>query len=84
MSLDPLAQWAGPEGKSPFTLFAQWLMTKMRHRWQQFLRTWKTAGWGLLTDELRPLQYGYPQVLADCAEIDAKMMLKAISSYGHS
>ena len=59
------------------------------HRWLQFLQFWENAGWGcsdviLLTEELRPLQYGHPQPQAQTAKVGANQMLKCISSYGNS
>lgn len=65
------------------------LITIQHHRWLQFLQVWKSAGWGcsdviLLTEELRPLQYGYPQSQAQIAQVGANQMLKCISSYGNS
>ena len=59
------------------------------HRWMQFLQLWESAGWGccdvvLLTEELRPLQYGHPQILAQIARVDARTMLGCISRYGNS
>lgn len=59
------------------------------HRWMQFLQIWRSAGWGcsdvvLLTEELRPLQYSHPQILAQIARVDARMMLGCISRYGNS
>lgn len=59
------------------------------HRWLQFLQVWENAGWGcsdviLLTEELRPLQYGHPQPQAQTAKVGANQMLKCISSYGNS
>lgn len=65
------------------------LSTVQHHRWLQFLQVWKSAGWGcsdviLLTEELRPLQYGHPQPQAQTAKVGANQMLKCISSYGNS
>lgn len=65
------------------------LSTVQHHRWLQFLQVWKSVGWGcsnviLLTEELRPLQYGHPQPQAQIAKVGANQMLKCISSYGNS
>ncbi len=65
------------------------LSTVQNHRWLQFLQVWKSAGWGcsdviLLTEELRPLQYGHPPPQAQTAKVGATQMLKCISSYGNS
>lgn len=65
------------------------ILDKSQHRWMQFLQIWKSEGWGcsdvvLLTEELRRLQYGQPQILAQIARVDAKMMLGCISRYGNS
>ena len=38
----------------------------------------------LLTEELRPLQYGHPQPQAQTAKVGANQMLNCISSYGNS
>jgi len=65
------------------------LNKSQRPRWLQFLQVWKSAGWGcsdmvLLTEELRPLQYGHPQILKQIGEVDANEMLKCISIYSNS
>lgn len=65
------------------------LSTVQHHRWLQFLQVWKSAGWGcsdviLLTEELRPLQYGHPQPQAQTAKVGANQVLKCISNYGNS
>ena len=65
------------------------LSTVQHHRWLQFLQVWKSVGWGcsdviLLTEELRPLQYGHPQPEAQTANVGANQMLQCISSHGNS
>lgn len=65
------------------------LSTVQHHTCLQFLQVWKSAGWGcsdviLLTEELRPLQYGHLQPQAQTAKVGANQMLRCISSYGNN
>lgn len=55
-------------------------------RWMQFLHVWQNAGWSLqallqVTDELRPLQYGFDLEMADLANVQAAQLYCCIAEY---
>ena len=65
------------------------LSEQQQHRWLQFLQIWKAAGWEpldliLLTEELRPLQYGHCLDQAQVATAGEKHMLNCINIFGDS